>query len=86
MSSSSLVSPVLPSSHGHLEACRVMAKNLDRDKNGQFVGDAEKKTEKIWLRIPNTLYLDLIDLSDGNIPDYARQALIEKIEREKQSA
>lgn len=68
-----------------VNVCVAMANNLDRDKKGQFVGDTERKTEKIWLRIPNNLYLDLIDLSDGNIPDYARQALIEKIQREKRS-
>ncbi len=63
-----------------------MGKNLNRGIGGKFVGDDEKKTQKIWVRVPNDLYLDLIDLSDGNIPEYARKALAEKINREKQSA
>ena len=53
---------------------------------GQFIPTEAAKTEKIWLRVPNNAYLEMIDLSNGDIPNYARQEILEKIERDKLKA
>lgn len=57
-----------------------------RDRvTGKFIATAEKNSERIWLRVPGSAYLDLIDFSGGDISTYARQAILEKLERDKQS-
>lgn len=66
-------------------ALRTMAAKKD-PKTGKFIQTAEKNAEKIWLRVPERIYLEMIDLSDGDIPSYARQAILEKVERDKQKA
>lgn len=55
-------------------------------ETGKFIVTEASKTEKIWLRVPNNAYLQMIDLSNGDIPNYARQAILEKIERDKLNA
>lgn len=49
---------------------------------GRFYSERESNTERIAVRVPPSVYLSLIDASNGQIPQFVRQAIIEKIERE----
>lgn len=51
---------------------------------GRYTGGVGRENEKIWVRVPTATYLDLIDFSNGEISHYARQAILEKLERDKQ--
>lgn len=50
---------------------------------GKFYSEQEANTERIAVRVPPSIYLELIDLSNGQIPQFVRQAILEKLEREK---
>lgn len=62
-----------------------MPRRRDPD-TGKFVTTEDSKSEKIWLRVPGSAYLEMIDFSNGDISNYARQAILEKLERDKEKA
>lgn len=60
---------------------------MDRQRvNGKFHTDGEPNTERIAVRVPPSIYLDLIDASEGKIPQFVREAIIEKLQRIQQES
>lgn len=51
---------------------------------GKFIATVGQGSERISFRLSPTTYWELIDFSNGEISHYARQAILEKLERDKQ--
>lgn len=49
--------------------------------NGKFYSDGEPNTERIAVRVPPSIYLDVIDASNGEIAKFVRDAIAEKLQR-----
>ena len=50
---------------------------------GRFYTEAEPNTERIAARIPESMYLELIDASNGQIAQFIREAIANEINRRK---